>query len=524
VVGVDGTRVDQDFVRSVTRRLRTWATQPRVLVGLLVFFTIVIIAVVRNTWILSNGRIEDGDFAVNSILIDKALHFRLFVGNYSRVGFNHPGPALLYIQAAGQFLFFDVLHIAPRPYNAHVLSIVTFCAAMAAASSSILIRRTRSLLSGVTVLGAVLVLGVAQKGAIVSTSFPEIYIWPYLLLTVAGASVMTGEPSDLPWAILAIGFLCHGHVSFILFGAGFLSVMGTVLWRRRGVEPVSRRVVVKCVLVAFVFVLPFALNLILHWPGELLKYWRYTQSSKTSGHPWPAIFRFIASYWSVDGTIGYALIIGLLVATALLVLRWDRPATRSIGFGLVVATVLSTFLLAIYAYRGIDDLSYRYVAEFYLNAPVGLLLAVGCVATGAATAKRAAKWIGAVGLIGLITILSVTPQMKALYPGANWVAGAEQFLDQTVPPDTTRIMRFPLDVWPGVAGIVEQSRRNGNSVCIDEPAYGFLFNKSMVCSAQQRAEGVVVQALLPSAPPSTDAADQIRYDGAQIVLEVQGRP
>ena len=229
------------------------------------------------------------------------------------------------------------------------------------------------------VLAAVLVLGVAQRGAIVSTSFPEIYIWPYLLLVIAAASVISGEQRDLPWALVAIGLLCHGHVSFVLFGAGFLFVMVAALWQRRRDDPLSRSVIIKCVVVGFVFLLPFLLNLLLHWPGELEKYWRYTQSSKTGGHPWSSIFRFIASFWSVQGTIGYALVGGLLVATALLVRRVDHPMTRSIAFGLLVTTVVSTVLLAVYAYRGIDDLTYRYVAEFYLTAPVVTLLAVGSV-------------------------------------------------------------------------------------------------------------------------------------------------
>ena len=438
------------------------------------------------------------------------------------MGFNHPGPALLYVQAAGQFALYDLIRIAPRPYNAHVLSIVVFCAANAAAAASILVRRTGSALSGVMVLAAVLVLGVAQRGAIVSTSFPEIYIWPYLLLVIAAASVISGEQRDLPWALVAIGLLCHGHVSFVLFGAGFLFVMGAALWQRRREDPLSRSVIVKCVIVGFVFLLPFLLNLLLHWPGELGKYWRYTQSSKTGGHPWSSIFRFIASFWSVQGTIGYALVGGLLVATALLVRRVDHPMTRSIAFGLLVTTVVSTVLLAVYAYRGIDDLTYRYVAEFYLTAPVVTLLAVGSVSVAAMSASRVWRRAAGIGLVAVIVVLSATPEMKGLYPGANWVRDAERFLDQEVPPDTTRVMRFPLDVWPGVAGIVEQSRRTGDNVCIEEAGYGFLFNESMVCSTQQRAQGVVVQALPPTAPATPDTTVLARYESPQIVLEVQG--
>jgi hypothetical protein len=51
--------------------------------------------------------IELGDFAANSLLIQKAKSLSLFTGNYSCVGFNHPGPTILYVLTAGEVFFFD---------------------------------------------------------------------------------------------------------------------------------------------------------------------------------------------------------------------------------------------------------------------------------------------------------------------------------------------------------------------------------------------------------------------------------
>ena len=66
-------------------------TRAGVACGLLVL----VVLVVRNQEVLFHRQWEEGDFALNSILIDRARHFRLLVGNYSRFEFNHPGPALL---------------------------------------------------------------------------------------------------------------------------------------------------------------------------------------------------------------------------------------------------------------------------------------------------------------------------------------------------------------------------------------------------------------------------------------------
>ena len=77
-----------------------------------------LVFLVRNPFLFSKKMYAWGDFAANAFLIDRALHWRLLVGNYSRVGFHRPGPALLYVQAWSQWLFYNVLGVVPTPYNA----------------------------------------------------------------------------------------------------------------------------------------------------------------------------------------------------------------------------------------------------------------------------------------------------------------------------------------------------------------------------------------------------------------------
>ena len=57
---------------------------------------------------------ESSDFAANTLLVLDAKRLQLIHGHYSRVGFNHPGPALLYVLAFGELLFHDWLHLV-RP-------------------------------------------------------------------------------------------------------------------------------------------------------------------------------------------------------------------------------------------------------------------------------------------------------------------------------------------------------------------------------------------------------------------------
>src|SRR5438270_2158101 len=66
---------------------------------------------VRNRFLFTTRLYEQGDAGANSILIEQAKHFTLLTGNYSREHFHHPGPAYLYVQAAGEYLFQGALHL-----------------------------------------------------------------------------------------------------------------------------------------------------------------------------------------------------------------------------------------------------------------------------------------------------------------------------------------------------------------------------------------------------------------------------
>lgn len=497
-------------------RLASWIRRSDVVCGASVFVAVVAVGLVRSPWILGSGRIEDGDFAVNSILIDKAKHFELLVGNYSRVGFNHPGPALMYVQAFGELIFHDLLGLAPRPFNAHVLAILCLCAVMVGLSAGVAVRQTTRPISAGLVLTVALLIGVVEPGSMVSTSFPEIYIWSYLLLVVATAAVFAGAHHELPLVVAAAGLLCHGHVSFFLFVGGFGAAIAIVMWRRRAEALPSRQVVTTSVVVAAVFAFPFALNLVLHWPGELDDYWSYSRGSNAGGHPWIDVAHFVGQFWSADELMGAVLALSLVVTVAALAVA-APPLIGRFATGLIATAVLSTVLLMIYAKRGVDDLSFRYVAEFYITAPVAVVLAGSLIVADRIEQIRFGSIIAWVTIAAASIGLVVRDDMPARYPGANWVIDAERFLDQHLDPETTRVIRFPLEAWPATAGIVEQSRRSGNPVCIDDPGYGFLFDESTVCTDQQRQSGTLVW-IRPAGDVSGEAS--LLYSGDRVVVEI----
>src|SRR6266536_2654221 len=159
------------------------------------FATLLALLVVRNRALFTIVVDESGDPAANSIITAQAKHFALLVGNYSRLGFSHPGPGFFYVQAFGEWLFHDRFRIVPAPWNGQVLGVLVLNAALLAATMTVLAGWLRSwpatALAGAAALGFL-----ARHGQAASVMWPPfMYVLPFLLLLVAAASVAAGRTS-----------------------------------------------------------------------------------------------------------------------------------------------------------------------------------------------------------------------------------------------------------------------------------------------------------------------------------------
>jgi hypothetical protein len=498
-----------------------WVMAPHRLSAIGAFVGVVAFVLARNTWIFRYGVTEDGDFAVNSILIDKARHLHLLVGNYSRVGFNHPGPALLYVQATAQVFLHDLIPILPRPYNAHVVGIVTLDALMIALCVSILVRRLGSAIYAPLLPVLALVFAWIEPGLLTSTWMPDVYVWPFLLFVVALASVLSGDRGDVVWFVLACCLLVHGHVSFVLFAAvGSLLVVGSFAWRvrRRGEAlAIERRTAVGAAAIAGVFALPLALNLILHWPGELQKYWDYSTNSDTPHGTTRQVVAFVLDYWG-KGHAGTYLAATLMLAAATMAFTSTEERSRRLLLGLMASVGIATALTLVYAKRGVDDLSFTYVARFYLTAPMitGLVVASAAVSAARRSARGAVASIAIVALIGGLAISR--PQQRSPYAGANWVPAAVDEVDQTFGTDQPVAYLFDGEAWPYVAGLFEEARRRGEHPCISDAVWAFLFTAEQICKAVPPGRVVVAHPERPVSGVPTPTSPTEFYRGHGVVL------
>ena len=470
-----------------------------ILSGFLVFAVVIS----RNTWIFSTRVSESGDFAANSILVDKASQFDLLVGHESRLGFHHPGPFFLYVQSWGETLFHDITGLVPGEFNAQVLSIVVLNSVLAGLCAFIVGRRVRPVWLCLIVPVAVLAIPMLLPGALTSTWPPHAFVMPFLLLLIASGSVLGGQTKDLPFAILAMCMLGHGYVSFAVFVIAFAAVitLGLIVRWRRGNLRLSRGTIIASAVILAVFVLPIVLNLILNWPGEIAKYVEVAQDvhSHTIGQAarfFSALFEGQTSSALSYGVAALALILASLLAV---LAKRTQPDASRLLVGMLAAAVLATFLTVYYVMFGMDDLrpTFTYAAWFFYAVPatIGIVLGLGLGVQASKKRVWQALFAAVIALLAVVTVIA--PGQAAAYLGDRDIAPATKFIADQTPPGGQVILSFKGLALVPTLGIAEEANRTGLNVCIDNAVPSdvgaHLFTPERMCTDAQMAAGRVVQ-------------------------------
>jgi hypothetical protein len=190
----------------------------------------IFIAIVLNNsdFLFQSHYYEADDYAANSLHVLKAKQFRETLGNYSRFGFHHPGPAFFYVFGWGEILFFDATHVVPTPFNGQLIALYALSAFFFSASLALIAARLGSAtpwFAGLSLLFAAWHFGAVGKFfefipgdlGLLCPWPPAFIVLPFLCFVVAAASVAAGNGKDLPLMTLAGCFLVHGHVAMPLF-------------------------------------------------------------------------------------------------------------------------------------------------------------------------------------------------------------------------------------------------------------------------------------------------------------------
>ncbi len=484
--------------------------RPALLVGAASGLVVFVWLVLANRQLIASPIIEEGDFAANSILVDRAEQFRLLVGNYSRVGFNHPGPALLYAQAFGDMIVHRWLGLAPSSYSGQftgILALNSFCIGAAAGLMRAVSGRWTAALA---LVALVPVIHVWQPYALATTWMPGVYIAPFLLLVVAAAAV-AGAHWGCLWALIAGASLCvHGHVSFVMF-AGLLSVLALVagfVRVRRGAPGPRVAHLIWAGVVLVLFLSPLVVNLVLHWPGEFDKYLQFVGSDagfvpRTAGD----VAGFTAGYWLRSGWWMVALYVVAIALTVVARIADPKNVGARFRLDVVLMVAAATAAFAFYAARGVDNLSFDYVGWFILAGPL-LVLWAGLDAVFDVL-ERQRERVGRLTAAGVAVVLAAVLLLVGV--SANPYRGLTPATTAAMPDGDVRLT-FTEAGWPAALGLVENARREGHQVCVEGQSWALIVTPAVVCTPESPGEPIEVLG------PSQPRPPQVIFDDGYTAL------
>lgn len=339
------------------------------------------------------------DWAIFELQTRDALDHAIFVGPYSRFGWNHPGPLLFYVLAVPYKL------LGSRSISMHITALAVNAATIVTIGW-VAYRRGRLpiLLTVLVPLG--LFTHALGADLLRNPWNPYLPVLPLLLLLLLAWSVAVGDLWLLPIAIAVASFAIQSHVGLALEAVALLvvAVVGIVVHGLRTPEAERRawwvRVAKAVGVSGAVFVvlwLPVAYGTFVRHDGNLEKLLNFfTGDQKTAG--FGTAFEVLGLQWGprpewILGPRGNAvfgnafteprwwlavwLVLGVAATVAAIRRRaTDRSAAETVWLAALIAVGLAAALLAV---SNIVDIVFPYLNRWtwVLGAALGILVLQG---------------------------------------------------------------------------------------------------------------------------------------------------
>ncbi len=500
------------------------------------FAALVILLAIRPT--LPGEHFEIGDFAANGILIQDAKHLKLLQGNYSRIGVNHPGPAILYVLAAGELVFHDLLRLVASPLAGQIMAVALYSAFWLALIARELGKQIGT--KSVALLGAsvfALAISLFDHDILSGLWFPHLYVLPFATFVISLARLAEGRADSLVVTAIATGFAVNGHVSFVSTIAimfGVVVLLNAIAFRgsdgqrcvlSRTFLRQHRRTLIAAGGIVGLFLLPLALDAFLHGRRTIAGYVAFSGSkAPNTVH---AAFNYMVVYWGgfvpfFAGGLGLWLAYG---STRLAAPAPDAPlapgstSRRVWVTAMSIVVVAATAAVMFYAIYGVDYLSFVYTGFFFYAVPcfVAALLAI-CALDATTTRRRA------VVALTLAALCWVGVAWKTHRP-AYYV---DQYHDPGIPALTEAIRsrakggRVVLDLddridfgwmWLRLSGVGAYSKRRGEIPFCVRRNWHILFTEAGRCTPEEvRTQPRYIVRVIPdgASPEPSQEFDSLR--------------
>jgi len=467
------------------------------------------------------------DYAANAIQIQDAKHFHDLLGNYSRWGFHHPGPAFFYILALGEGLLYDWLRFAPAPMNAQLITIIVLNCIFLFLTIYIFTQYCRSRIfipaaTALTVYYVYVINHTIAGSALVSVWMPYVLLCCFVLFVTASASVAAGNVKHLPILAFAGLMLLHGHVAQPLFVGPLVVVALAALWlSQRGRTTLkqfigkNRTVLVVSIALLAIFAIPILLDVILHSPNNIQDILVHQKGFQGVQNEWGkslqyemGFFTFVAdSDVVLENTPAQLLSRGGSHAYVVVYwCFWFCLAGVAIGAMVYGGRRVPTFLRYLMAETAIVILLFYYwtlritgpMLNFngYFIYSVQLLVLLGIACFLLDGIASAINWKMVVALSCAVPFLALTakPYFRVTETGSQ----ENDRLIASLPADMGPVhVTFPTLNWLDIIGVISHMKREGRPFCVTND-YFHLFNRREVCTDIDMA---VWQNLIFTYPP-----------------------
>ncbi|KTD57710.1 hypothetical protein [Legionella shakespearei] len=437
---------------------------------------------------------EWGDFAANSLLIQDAKSFKLLTGHYSFHGFNHPGPALLYVLALGEYIFFDLLHWVSSPYSGQLIAVALYNAFWIMLLFELLNKILYSMRLSALTLSLFLICTVFIDFKFYYNPWPPfLFFFPFTVFLLSITLTQESRIDALKSLALSMGFLINGYASFIaLLSLMFVMALTyNYLFYDDEVKILSKKYFVlykKNLLIALgiflTFLIPLFIRTFKDFPGPLAEYIRYGRDNVP--HTLIESLQFVGYYWQ-----GLAqLSLGIFTALAG-VFFFRSYAGKNTCFShlssLCVTIIFATLSTLYYAKCGVKFLYGYYVAFFYYSVPI-LFIATFIAMTLRKLNKR---------LINILIILLTfsTLCQLSLHPVKNTPDSNDY------QPDIIKLYELlnhktehgrlalnfnyghkGLELWSGVIALFNYAKRQHNDLFCINSHWSISFTKAAKCT------------------------------------------
>ncbi|WP_298625779.1 hypothetical protein [uncultured Legionella sp.] len=464
----------------------------------LLFLAVLLCLLVGNFAEINALHTESGDFAADSLLIQDAKSFKLLVGHYSWLGFNHPGPAILYVLALGELIFFDWLHMVPSPFSGQLIAVAFYNAFWIVLLVRLLYKIVHPI--HLSVLFLSFFLGCA---ALINHTFysgpwpPALFFFPFTVFLLAITLFQESRVDSLYSLALSMGVLINGYASFIvLLGLLFSFALIYNYW----IYPGNNKILSKGYFIAHkknlvialalfvLFLIPIFIQTAIDFPGPLADYIRYGRDDK--GHKFVEAIRFVAFYWG--GLLPLSL--GMLVCFLGVLCykkHWITELYTSSICSLCATLLFTSLIFLYYAKNGVRELLSTYVGWFYYAVPA-LFIAMFLVVVFRKINKKQSSVLSASVLIAAFFFLGYQNfrEVRAIAPAiTHYQPDLIQLYDALNQHKTEGRLVFNfnydsngLDLWSSVMALAALAKREHNDLFCVNNSWQISFTKAAKCT------------------------------------------